>query len=69
MKNFFSLDNDYILEDSSDFFYPSTNVYATFQTSSFVNMLKCSNEVQPSAASFIASKQLQTEANPHDPPE
>ena len=33
------------------------------QMSSFVEMLTCSDEVQPSVTSFIASQQLQTEAN------
>ena len=35
---------------------------STIQTSSFVDMLTCSDEVQSSTASFIASQQLQTEA-------
>ena len=35
----------------------------TIQTSSFVDMLTCSDKVQSSTASFIASQQLQTEAN------
>ena len=35
----------------------------TIQKSSFVDMLACSDEVQSSSASFIASQQLQTEAN------
>ena len=39
----------------------------TIQTSSFVDMLTCSDDVQPSSASFIASQQLQTEANIHSP--
>ena len=35
----------------------------TIQTGFFVDMLTCSDEVQPSTASFIASQQLQTEVN------
>ena len=58
----FSLNNDYILEDSSDFFYPLTQMFKpTIQTSSFVDMLTCSDEVQSSTASFIAWQQLQTD--------
>ena len=37
----------------------------TTQTSSFMDMLTYSDEVQPSTASFIASQQLQTKANTH----
>ena len=67
MENFFfPLTNDYILEDSCDFFYPIAQVFMpTIQTSSFVDMLTCSDEVQPSTASFIASQQLKTEVNIH----
>ena len=65
MEKFFSLNNDYILEDSSDFFYPIANVYATYPYEyTFVNILTCSDEVQHSKASFITS-QLQTVANIH----
>ena len=55
----FPLNNDYILEDSGDFFYPMAQMFMhTIQTSSFVDMLTCSDEVQPSAALFyIASQQ------------
>ena len=60
------MDNDYILEDSSDFFYPMAQMFMPpIQMSSFVDMLTCSDEIQPSTASFIASQQLQTEANIH----
>ena len=66
MENFFPLNNDYIVEGSSDFFYPMGQmIIPPIQMSSFVNMLTCSDEVQPSTASFIASQQLQTEANIH----
>ena len=37
----------------------------TIQTSSFMDMLTRSDEVQPSTISFIASQQLQTEADVH----
>ena len=65
---FFLLNNDYILEDSGDFFYPMAQMFMrTIQTSSFVDMLTCSDEVQPSTALFyIASQQpRQTEVNTH----
>ena len=66
MENFFPLNNDYIVEGSSDFFYPMAQmIMPPIQMSSFVNMLTCSDEVQPSTASFIASQQPQTEANIH----
>ena len=64
MENFFPLNNDFISEDSSDFFNPMAQMFMpTIQTSSFVDMLTGSDEVQSSTASFIASQQLQTEAN------
>ena len=68
MENFFPLNNDYVLEDSSDIFYPMAQMsMRTIQTSSFVDMLICSDEVQPSTALFyIASQQpRQTEVNIH----
>ena len=37
----------------------------TTQASSFMDMLICSDEVQPSTESFIASQQPQTKANIH----
>ena len=65
MENFFPLNNDYVLEDSSVLFYPMAQMF--IQTSSFVDMLICSDEVQPSTALFyIASQQpRQTEVNIH----
>ena len=69
MEIFFPLNNDYILEDSSDFFYPMAQIMfmRTIQTSSFVDMLTCSDEFQPSTALFyIASQQpRKTEVNIH----
>ena len=66
MENFFPLNNDPILEDSSEFNYPMAQMFMpTTQTSSFVDMLRCSGEFQPSTASFLASQQLQMEANIH----
>ena len=65
---FFPLNNDYILENSSDSFYPMAQIFMrTVQTSSFVDMLKCSGELQPSLALlYIASQQLRkTEVNIH----
>ena len=65
---FFPLNNDYILEDSGDFFYPMAQMFMqTIQTSSFVDMLTCSDEVQPSTALFyIASQQpRQTDRGKH----
>ena len=60
------MNNDYILEDRSDFFYLMAQMLMpTIQMSSLVDVLTCSGEVQPSTASFIASQQLQTEANIH----
>ena len=58
-EDFFPLNNDYILEDSGDFFYPMAQIFMrTIQTSSFVDMLTCSDEVHPSTALFyIASQQ------------
>ena len=48
-------DNDYILDDSSDFFYPMAQMFIrTIQTSSF--MLTCSDEVQPSTALFYIKR-------------
>ena len=65
MENFFPL-NDNILEDSSDFVHPMAQLFMpTIQTSSFMDMLTRSDEVQPSTTSFIASQQLQTEADVH----
>ena len=51
------MNSDYILEDSGGFFYPMAQMFMrTIQTSSFVDMLTCSDEVQPSTALFyIAS--------------
>ena len=65
---FSSVNNDYILEDSSDFFYPMAQMFMrTVPTSSSVDMLTCSDEVQPSTALFyIASQQpRKTEVNIH----
>ena len=65
---FFPLNNDYILEDSGDFFYPMAQMFMrTIQTSSSGDMFTCSDEVQPSTALFyIASQQLRhTEVNIH----
>ena len=65
---FFPLDNDYILEDSDNFFYPMAQIcMRTIQTSSFVDMLTCSDEVHPTTALFyIASQQpRQTDVNIH----
>ena len=51
-------------EDSSDFYYPMEQMFMpTIQTGSFVDMLACPGEVQPSTPSFLASEQLQMEAN------
>ena len=72
MEKNFPLNNDYILEDSSDFFYPMAQIMfmRTIQTSSFVDMLTCSDEFQPSTALFyITSQQLTAEnggKHPHD---
>ena len=66
MKKIFLLNNDYILEDSSDFFYPMAQMFMrTIQTSSFADMLTCSDELQPLTALFyIASQQpRKTEVN------
>ena len=66
MENFLPLNNDNNLEDNSDYLYPMAQMsMLTIQTSSFMDMLTCSDEVQPSTASFIAPQQLQTEANIH----
>ena len=68
MDNFFQLNNDYVLEDSSVLFYPVAQMLMrTIHTSSFVDMLICSDEVQPSTALFyIASQQpQQTEVKIH----
>ena len=68
MENFFPLNNDYVLDDSSVLFYPMAQMFMrTIQTSSFVDMLKRSDEVQPSTALFyIASQQpRETEVNIH----
>ena len=64
----FPFPNDYILEDSGDFFYPRAQIFMrTIQTSSFVDMLTCSDEVHPFTALFyVASQQpRQTEVNIH----
>ena len=64
----FLLNDDYILEDSGHFFYPMAQIFMrTIQTSSFVDMLTCSDEVHPSTALFyIASQQpRQTEVKIH----
>ena len=68
MENFFPLNNDYVLEDSSVLFYPMAQMFMrTIQASSFVNMLICSDEVQPSTALFYISSQQprQMEINIH----
>ena len=68
MENLFPLNNDYVLEDSSVLFYPMTQMFLrTIQTNSFVDMLICSDEVQPSTALiYIASQQpRQTEVDIH----
>ena len=69
MENFFPLNNDYyILEDGGGFFYPIAQMFMwTIQTSSFVDMLTCSDEVQPYTPLFyIASQQpRQTKVNIH----
>ena len=68
MEKFFPLNNDYVLDDSSVLFYPMAQMFMrTIQTSSFVDMLKRSDEVQPSTALFyIASQQpRETEVNIH----
>jgi len=66
MENFFPLNSDSILEDGSEFNYPMAQMFMpTIQTSSFVDMLSCSGEFQPSTASFLASQQLQMEENIH----
>ena len=66
MENFIPWNNDYILEDSSDFFNPMAQIFMpTIQTSSFVNMLTCWDQVQSSTASFSALQHLQTEAKIH----
>ena len=66
MENFFPLNNDSILEDSSEFSYPMAQMFMpTIQTSSFVDMMRCSGEFQPSTASFLTWQQLQMEANIH----
>ena len=65
MEDFFP---SYILEDSGDFFYPMAQIFMrTIQTSSFVDMLTCSDEVHPFTALFyVASQQpWQTEVNIH----
>ena len=50
---FFPFPNDYILEDSGDFFYPMAQIFMrTIQTSSFVDMLTCSDEGHPFTALF-----------------
>ena len=47
------MNNDYILVDSSDFIYPVAQIFMrTIQTSSFVDMLTYSDQVQPSKALF-----------------
>ena len=54
---FFPLSNDYILGDSGDFFYPMAQIFMyTIQTSSFVDMLTCSDEVHPSTVLFFIIK-------------
>ena len=64
MENFFPLNNDSMSEDSSDCYYPMAQMFMpTIQTGSFVDMFACSGEVQPSTPSFLASEQLQMEAN------
>ena len=65
---FFPFPNDYLLEDSGDFFYPMAQIFMrTIQKSSFVDMLTCSDEVHPFTALFyVASQQpRQTEVNIH----
>ena len=68
MENFFPLNNDSVLEDSSVLFYPMAQMFMrTILTSSFMDILICSDEVQPSTALFyVASQQpRQTEVNIH----
>ena len=68
MESFFPLNNDYILEDSSDFFYPMAQMFMrTIQRSSFVDMLTCSDELQPFTALFYITSQQprKTEVNIH----
>ena len=66
---FFPLNNDYILEDSGDFFYPMAQMFMrTIQTSSSGDMLTCSDEVQPSTALFyIASQTTAAYGGKHPP--
>ena len=53
MENFFPLNNDYVLEDSSVLFHPMAQMFMrNIQASSFVDILICSGEVQPSTALF-----------------
>ena len=64
MEHFFPLNNDFMSEDSSDFYYAMAQMFMpTIQTGSFVDLLACSGEVQPSTPFFLASEQLQMEAN------
>ena len=68
MEDFFPWNNDFVLEHGGDFFYPMAQMFTrTIQTSSFVDMLTYSDEVQPSTAMFyIASQQSQQkEVNIH----
>ena len=56
------MNNDHVFEDSSDLFHSMAQMFVlTIRTNSFVDTLTCSDEVQPSTASFIALQQLQTE--------
>ena len=62
--DFFPLNNDYILVDSGDFFYPMAQIFMrTIQKSSFVEMLTCSDEVHPSTALFYTDRFPTTAAN------
>ena len=66
MEIFFRLNSDFISEDSSAFLNPTVQMLMpTNQTSSFEDMLTCSDKVQSSTPSFTASQPLQMEANIH----
>ena len=52
------------LRDSSDLFYPMAQMFMrTIQTSSFVDMLTCSDEVRPSIYSIVLYRFVTTAAN------
>ena len=57
-----------VLEDRSDLFYPMAQMFMrTIQTSSFVDMLTCSDEFQPATALFyiVSQQQRQKEVTIH----